>query len=402
MKIVQINAVYKKSSTGRTTMELHYVLRTQEIESYVFAADSPVEEENVFLIGNQGDRKIHALLSRASGLQGYFSHGATRKLISQLEQIEPDVVHLRNLHGNYIHLPMLMDYLQKNKSAVVVTLHDCWFFTGKCCHYTEDSCLRWKESCGHCPALHKWNKSWLFDRSRKMLKDKKNWFTGIHRLAVVGVSDWITNEARQSLLGSASIVRRIYNWIDLDVFKPQDTAALRQKLGLKSEFVVLGVSQVWDEKKGFSVFLDLARQMPDIKVLLVGAVPEGAELPANVLAVGTVNDTATLSQYYSMADVFFNPSIQETFGKVTAEAMACGTPVIGYNATATPELLGEGCGMVVQQGADSTEIVEAVRTIQNGDARCLSEHCREYACRNFDKDKNIEDYIALYKELTEC
>lgn len=399
MKIVQINAVYQKGSTGRTTKELHDYLQICGYDSYVFVAETSLQEQNVFLIGNNLDRKCHALCSRITGLQGYFSLAATNTLIKQLKKNRPDIVHLRNLHGNYINVPRLLMFLSEYKIPVVITLHDCWFFTGMCCYYTESHCERWKYQCGKCPAKYKWNKSWFFDQSGKMLQDKRKFFEKIDRLAVIGVSDWVTNEAQKSILGSAMIVKRIYNWIDLEVFYPRDTSDLKIKIGVEDSFVVLGVSQVWSKAKGIDVFLKLAQDNPDIKVLLVGKIHEKIDMPPNVIKIGILSDTEKLAEMYSLADVFLNPSVQETFGKVTAESLACGTPVIGYNITATPELIGEHCGIIIESNATISQIENAVKKIRTYGKKTYTQECRNFAEQNFRKIDRMNEYIQLYEEI---
>ena len=218
MKVIQINAVYKIRSTGRIVFELHQFLLKNGIESYVACSDGNDKDE-IYLIGSNFEKKLHALMSRLTGLQGYFSRIGTKRLIKYMDQIKPDIVHLGNLHANYVNLPMLLRYLAQHDIATVITLHDCWFFTGKCMHYTVVRCQKWKDGCNRCPQLRADNKSWIFDRTSKIWKDKKTGIEAIPRLAVIGVSDWITNEARHSLLGKAKLIRRIYNWIDLDTFQ---------------------------------------------------------------------------------------------------------------------------------------------------------------------------------------
>lgn len=401
MKILQINAIYGGGSTGRTTAELDKGLMERGISSIVAVSKSNIKRDNIYIIGNKLDWKIHAFLSRLWGKQGYFSKRATKGLIKYIEKKKPDVIHLRNLHANYINVPLLLQYIIKNNIPTVITLHDCWTFTGKCCYYTDDCCERWKDHCGKCPALKKWNSSWFFDFSKKMLEEKKAYFSSIKRLAVIGVSDWITNEARQSILGNAWKVKRIYNWIDLSTFHPIEDNILRKEFGHEERFVILGVSQTWSVEKGILIFRELAEKCPDDMFVLVGNLPEQYEMPENVISAGAVSDVHTLAKFYSMADVLLNPSVQETFGKTTAEAISCGTPVIGYNVTATPELIGENCGAIVEASGNIGDIIHAIDVVKKNTKKHYSKYCVDFAKENFSKEKLIDEYVSLYKEMVQ-
>lgn len=399
MKVVQINAVYGYSSTGRNVSEMHESFRQQDIESFVFTSDKRDPNNNIYLIGNKWDHKLHALNSRIWGLQGYFSKRATLRLIQQLIRIAPDAIILHNLHANYIHLPLLLAFLAKENVATILVLHDFWFMTGHCCYYTNIGCDKWQTECRQCPLLHTYNKSLFFDWSRKIYNDKKRLFQAIPRLAVIGVSKWTIQEAYQSFLKEAKILDFIYNWINLDIFRPLPAALLRNELGLTPrDFVVLGVSQGWSAAKGLDKFIEIARRMPDIKIILVGRFMADAETPHNIIAVGEVNNPQRLAQFYSMTDVFVNPSIQETFGKVTAEALACGTPVVGSNTTATPELIPAQCGYTFSPD-DTEDLLRHILKIREEGKKAYSENCRRFAVENFGKDRQIEKYIHLIDEL---
>ena len=398
MKILLINAVSGIRSTGRICADLADYLNQHGDAGYI-AYSYGLPYEHSYRIGGVLEQKLHGFLSRLFGLQGYYSTWGTRKLISYIEALRPDAVHLHNLHGNYINLKLLLTYLADNDIPTVVTLHDCWFYTGKCCHYTVDNCFKWRSECHDCPRLHKDNPSWLLDRTRKMHRDKKTLFARLPRLAVIGVSDWITQEARQSLLASATMVTRIYNWIDFDLFQPVNTDSQRRKLGLDDKFLVLGVASSWSKDKGLDQFIALAGRLPQtMAMLLVGSLPPAVQLPANIIHIQETHDTRELIAYYSLADVFVNLSLEETFGKTAAEALACGTPVIAYRSTANPELIGDGCGHVVEPdsvaGLDAA--LEKVR--QNGKAH-YTDKCIAFASANFNKNDRLADHVTLYQEL---
>ncbi len=398
MKVVQINAVYEYSSTGRTSTEMHEYLRSKGVDSYVFCTNKSDVNNNIFTFSSPSDMKIHSVFSRLFGLQGMFSYFSTRKLLKKLDVIKPDIVHLRVLHSNCINLPMLLKYLATSNIATVITLHDCWYFTGHCCYFIDSNCSKWKTGCGKCPDLRNWNTSLFFDNSAKLLQMKKDLFSSIQKLAVIGVSDWVTDFIKDSILQDAKVIKRIYNWIDMTKFAPRDSDALRESLGVGGDdFVVLGVAQIWSPSKGLDSFIKLANLCKDIKIVLVGKILD-KDLPANIIQVGVISDTEKLVDYYYMADVFFNPSIRETFGKVTVEAMAAGTPAVVYNATASPELITEGCGFVVNVG-DIESVVECMNTIRSSTKKFYSQKCKQFVSENFEKEKLINDYILLYESL---
>lgn len=398
MKVLQINAVSGIRSTGRICTEISDYLNKNSHEGYI-AYSAGVPSFGGYTIGNKFDAKMHALLSRISGKQAYFSTFASMALLKYMNKLKPDVVHLHNLHGNYINLKLILNYLAKKDIATVITLHDCWFYTGKCTHYTADNCYKWKTECHDCPRLKKDNPSWFFDRTKKMHRDKKKWFNAIPRLAVVGVSDWITNEARQSFLQSAKIVTRIYNWIDLEVFKPLDTSGLKSKLRLQNKFVILGVASRWSNTKGLDKFIELAGKVTsDTAIILVGAMKRKTGLPENIIHINETHDAKELAQYYSLADVYLHLSKEETFGKTIAEALSCGTPAIVYDSTACPEILGDRCGHVLSDSNLKT-ILDSINKLETNGKSYYMDKCKKRAHQEFNSAINIKKTINLYHQI---
>lgn len=400
MKVLQINAINKLASTGRTTFEMNEFLNKNGYDCVTaYSKGVSVNDKKEYIIGSNQDTKIHGLLSRISGKQGYFSYSSTKKLLKFMDEYRPEVVLLRNLHGNFINLPMLLKYLAKKDIATVAVLHDCWFYTGKCCHYTVQGCYKWKEYCGNCPQLKKYNKSWFFDRTGKMLRDKKKLFGAIPRLAVIGVSDWLTEEAKKApVFANAKVFKRIYNWIGTETFKPVDATELREKLGLKGKKVLLAVASGWNKEKGIDTVLEISKRLSkNEKLVLVGNV-SGVDLNENILHIPATNSVEELADYYSLADVFIQPSLEETFGKVSAEALSCGTPVVCFNSTANPELVGNGCGAAVSPG-DIEAMFEEIKTIlKNGKGEYVDK-CRNFAEENFNMKKNLNQYLKLFNRL---
>ncbi|MEH7073655.1 glycosyltransferase [Neobacillus drentensis] len=400
MKTLLINAVSGYGSTGRTVIEIANKLNDNGHEGFI-AYSEGVLEKNGWQIGTTFEKKLHGLFSRLTGKQGYYSTKGTEELIGYIESIDPDIIHLSNLHANYINLNLLLSYISKKDIPTVITLHDCWFYTGKCCHYTIDNCFKWQTECGNCPRLKKDNISWFLDRTTKMFNDKKTSFENISRLAVVGVSDWITNEAKKSFLSSAKVIKRIYNWVDIDIFKPIETTEVRKRLDLEGNYVILGVASKWNNEKGLNQFLELGKMLPSKhKIVLVGKIEDGINLPNNIINIPETQNISELVEYYSMADVFVTLSLEETFGKVIAEALACGTPAIVYNSTACPEVVGEDCGFVVDKN-NLKAILEKLLEIEKNTKKYYSKNCVDHVKKNFNKDERLADYFNLYKELVE-
>jgi glycosyltransferase involved in cell wall biosynthesis len=398
MRVLQINAVNGYGSTGRSTTEMANYLNKNGHEGYI-AYSAGTSFEKGYKIGHNIDYKLHGLCSRLFGTQAYFSKPSTRKLIDYIKNLKPNVVHLRNLHSNFINLKLLLQFLAQNDIPTVITLHDCWFYTGKCTHYTMDNCYRWQENCGSCPRLKKDNPSWFFDRTSKMLQDKKEWFSSIPRLAVVGVSDWITNEARKSFLSNAKIVTRIYNWIDSDLFKPVDTSLIKKKMGLIDKFVILGVASGWSNAKGLDKFIELSYELSDeYQIVLVGSISNNVKLSDSIIHVPETQSVGEIVEYYSMADVYLHLSMEETFGKTIAEAMACGTPAIVLDSTACPEVVGSDGGVVINKYS-TDKVLQAIKTISIKPKNEYKVYVRNRVIENFNSQKLMAEHLSLYKKL---
>ena len=219
---------------------------------------------------------------------------------------------------------------------------------------------------------------------------------------MVAVSQWLLNEAEKApVFAGAMEKKRIYNWIDTERFKAVDGSAVRRELGLENKKMILGVAGTWDSSKGLDTALALAEQLGDeAQLVLVGKIGDGVALPKEVTHIPRTDNVDRLIELYSAADVFLQPSLEETFGKVSAEALACGTPAVCFNSTANPELIGEGCGSVVQPG-DLQGLVDAVQKhLQQGKTE-YSPACRKFAEANFDYRENISQYMDLFEKLVQ-
>ena len=393
MKVLFINTVFGRGSTGKIITQIGSAVEAAG-GSYItaYGRGQKSDDPHALFIGNSWDQYFHAVLSRITDRTGFYSRHSTRKLVDFIRQYQPDVIHLHNLHGYYLNLSVLFDYLKTEFTGKVVwTLHDCWAFTGHCVHYTWAGCDKWKTGCSCCPEKKSYPASRLLDRSAENYADKKRLFTGVPNMTVVTVSRWLKEQAEQSFLGGYP-VECVYNGIDYSRFHPLDSY-VRQKLGLEDKKMILSVSDGWNERKGLFRLLELAEIAPaDWHFVVVGlSKKQIAAMPGNITGMERTWNQQELVELYSAADVFYNPSVEETFGLVTAEALACGTPAVVMNKTACPEPLGD-YGLVLESG-DAEEAVEKIRQVMQWERRGPQ--------RNFTQSSMIENYFDCYMEKKE-
>ena len=191
----------------------------------------------------------------------------------------------------------------------------------------------------------------LLDGSRGNFAKKKALFTGIPDLHLTVPSYWLETRVKQSFLRDYP-VEVVYNTINREVFRPAP-GDFRKKHGLDDKVILLGVASVWDARKGLSDFIELAGLLEErYKIVLIGLSDEQISgLPENILGLPRTNCLEELVQAYSEADVFLNPSVEETFGMTAMEARCCGTEAIVYQDTACEEIVNQFGGIAVPRGA---------------------------------------------------
>lgn len=325
--------------------------------------------------------KIHAGYSLLFDGHGLASSKSTLKLVEWLKEVQPDVIHLHNLHGYYLNYEILFNYLSSINTPIVWTLHDFWPITGHCAHFDYAGCYKWKTQCEDCPQRGTYPKSLFIDRSKRNFALKKRVFTSVKNMTIVPVSKWVGGLVSESFLGKYSIIP-IYNGIDINIFKPAGSD-LRNRLGLQDKFVMVGVAAPWYPLKGMNDYFALNEKLSDdYKIIMIGLSKEQIkQLPKGIIGIERTNSQKELVEYYSMADCTLNLSYQETFGMTTVEGMACGTPGIVYNKTASPELVDCSTGFVIEAG----------------DIKALAEHIEKMKLMNF-KTKHFKDCIARVKK----
>ena len=406
MKILQVNCVYRKGSTGKITYDLHKGLLDAGIESLVCygRGEKITNEPGISKTCSEWYSKLNNALSRVTGIMYGNCFFSTNRLISVIKQEQPDVVHLQCINGYFVNIYRLVNWLKKSNIKTVLTLHAEFMYTGGCGHSID--CNQWstRTGCGYskCPRCRAETGSLLFDRTGTMWKRMKDAFEGFEdHLIVTSVSPWLKERAERAPILSGKKHRVVFNGLDTAVFHPYDTKYLRESLGLTDEKIIFHATPAFsldpEHIKGGYYVSELAKRLEHshVKVIVAGPYPSNSVLPDNMVMLGRITDQKLLAQYYSMADVTLLTSKRETFSMICAESLCSGTPVAGFRAGAPEQIsLPEYSAFVPYGNMDALET--AVRTlICGGKNQELSEAARKI----YDKNVMVKHYIDIYKEL---
>ena len=299
-------------------------------------------------IGSAVDVYFHALMTRLTDRNGFFSRGATKRFLSWAEEYSPDLLWLHNIHGYYINMEMLFTWIKSRPGMKVLwTLHDCWAFTGHCAYFTFAGCEKWRAHCEHCPQKSAYPASFV-DCSYRNYEDKRRLFTGVKDMTLITPSQWLADLAAQSFLGEYPCEVR-HNEIDRNIFRPVQ-GDFRERYGLAGKHIVLGVANRWEPRKGIKDFVRLSGLLDSerFKVVLVGRKHDA--LPDSIIHIERTRNQQELAEIYTAADVLFNPTYEDNYPTVNLEAEACGTPVVTYDAGGAPETIHREDSRVIKCG----------------------------------------------------
>lgn len=397
LKVLQISTVCGSGSVGRIMVDIYHTLEKNGDEGLLaYGRRSAPEGVKAFRFGSDVDMGLHVLSTFFKGEHGFASGGQTKRLIEKIREWNPDVIHLQNIHGFVLQVELLFAYLKEAGKPVVWTLHDCWAYTGHCAFYDYTACENWKTGCAGCKEYRRTYPYALFkDNTVNNYERKRIAFTGVPNLTLVVPSKWLAGEVKKSFLKNYP-VQVIPNGIDRKNFRPMDEG-LRNRLNLGGKFVILGVANVWERRKGLSYFLELAGRLPqECQMILIGlSKKQMKEIPKNIIALERTSNAKELAEYYSMADVFVNATLEDNFPTTNLEALSCGTPVITFDTGGSPESLNESCGRVVPKG-DMDALLKAV--LLEKDEPKKKEDCLKQA-EQYEKYDRFQEYVELYHRL---
>lgn len=397
MRILQINSVFGVGSTGIICRDLSEYLDRYGVASTTLYGRWPEQPGSVHaqFFGNRLSTYGHVAMTRLFDRHGLNSVRNTRRCIRMIEDFQPDIIHLHNIHGYFLHVGRLFDFLKIHGRPVVWTFHDCWSFTGHCPYFTNSGCEKWRTGCSDCPSLAEYPRSWFADRSAKNYAEKRQWFTGLRNLTIVTPSDWLAGLVQASFLKEYP-VRTIMNGIQTRTFEPRPNPTLRRELLRGKSHLLLAVAGKWDERKNLTDVIRVAEYFQDkASVVVIGEIQPGQpQLPAYMIHIPRTENRQYLAELFSTADLFLNPTLEDNYPTVNLEAVACDLPVLTYRTGGSPEAM-HGYGKVIESNT-AEELADVIRQWMAGG---LSFEAQKPAREALDFCTMAEQYLALYRDI---
>lgn len=399
-KLLQINSVVNRGSTGRIVEGIGKVASKNGWESHIiYGRYANHSHSNIYNIGTKKEIYSHILLTRLFDRHGFGSKKATMNAIDLIKRINPDIIHLHNIHGYYLNIEILYDFFKIIDKPIVWTLHDCWAFTGHCSHYSDVSCSKWKSQCHDCPIIKSYPKSLFVDNSTNNFIDKKRIFLKPSNLTVVTPSLWLANEVSESFLK----IKKNYvinNGINLEIFNQNFDDSILKKYNITENQYIIGVASEWTETKGLKDFIALRELVgSELDIVIVGVTKkQKASLPKGIKGILRTEDVRELTALYSSALCFLNPTWQDNFPTTNLEALACGTPVITYKTGGSPESIDALTGLVVDQG-DIKGLNNAILYVKQKTKKYYEQSCILRAKKYYNENSKFTEYLEIYNQL---
>lgn len=362
LRYVQLNSFYN-GSTGSIMRGLHAQLSNCGVDSYCFwGRRHATIDGHMQCCATKPEVYLHGAMTRLRDRMGFYSKRDTVRLLKRLDEIDPDVVHLHNIHGYYVNIEMLFAWLAAHRCQVRWTLHDCWALTGHCAYFTYVKCAQWMTHCAYsesCPQPDAYPKTICKSNCARNFEDKRRIFTSVppERMTLICPSQWLADLVAKSFLKGYPVEVR-HNTIDKAVFKPTPSD-FRERYGIGDRFMILGVASPWTERKGLGDFVRLAGELDSDRyaIVLVGlSAKQMKSLPVGIIGLTRTDSPQELAGIYTTADVFFNPTVEDNYPTVNLEAEACGTPVITYDTGGCRETIADVRSHVVEGYSQAVEL----------------------------------------------
>lgn len=395
-----VNSV-DSSSTGKIAIGLQSYLEENGVKTiFCYGYGNKSNNTNRFRSGNIISRFLHYIYIRLSGRICRSSTLPTIRMVRELKRHNVRNIFIINLHGNYLNDRILFNYILKENLNVVYIMADESAFLGNCMY--RNGCTEYLNSCKSCPNTMFYQNIIGRNPSSQGFDFKAKVYNKLHAIFVA--PEYVINEGRKSPLLQNCLTEILDEAIDVSKYSPRNTDSLKKELGISPDKTVIVCIAPYTEaqnRKGVKYFIESARQMEsDSQFIFVHVgygMNEKKTLPKNYIAKGYISDQEILAQYYSLADLFVFPSIEDTMPNACLEALACGSPLLCFNISGMPYIGDE----TVMKLVAPRNVDELVRVIKGTTKKTIEKIniCRTYAVKRYDNKKYFAKLMSLMKKL---
>lgn len=417
VRIIHLNTYAGNGGAGRACMRLNKALNAEGIDSkvavnFLFKDGPDVQNLSKGFFSNWFsaagiiiERFYSKLFTKAVPIP--FSFPVWGKDISGRKLLRSaDIIHLHWINHAFLRPEDIAKLSALNK-PIVWTFHDSNAFTGGC-HVRYD-CDHFMNECGDCPVLKNPGPA---DRSHNIWLRKDRAYKQL-KFSIVSPSQWMAESiARSKLLGMAEIVM-IPNTLDTNLFKPIVKSEAREQLGLSTDKFILMSGFMPSRKdlhkgtpyliEAIEIFIKEYQILPDqVELIIFGnrddkKVPD---FPVRTTFMGTISDDETLALYYSSADVFLAPSLEDNLPNTVMESLACGTPVAAFATGGIPDMVKHKHNGYLAEYRSSADLAEGIAWIYNYPNKLeLNVNARKTIEDHFSEHIIAREHIKLYQSL---
>ena len=388
MRIAIINTVCQYGSTGRLAYGVYKTALDMGHECKLYYGRGEASSESGLVkFDSDLEVNLHAAITRLTGGQGRHSTKGTQLLIDYLEKFNADTIILMNLHGYYLNLPVLYDYLSHKDTPIIQMMYDEYSYTGRC-PFAYD-CNKFKNKCFGNTCKKEYPQSWFFSDAAGMWNIKANFYSKVRNILFLG-APYVAHRAKESTLLKGKKIEEFDEGDDIvNTFFPHDVTDLRKKLSIPNDNkVVLNVAPFSAPRKGVKYYFEGAKKLQDrkdITFIHVGFDGKPDECPSNVIPIGYIRDLKQLSDYYCLADLFVCTSFADTVPNTCIEALGCGVKICGFDISGIPYSACSPYGVYVKAG-DVDALVTEISQIKKKSVQSINE-TRAYAMSRFDQEE---------------
>lgn len=410
--VLHLSTFHLEGGAGVAATRLHRALLKAGTESHMLVPNTQHDEKNVTALATTAwqsrkawgrflaERLYFLPQEKDKTVRFAFSPALVGADISTHPLIEKArIIHLHWINFGFLSLSSLQKLFSLGK-PIVWTLHDMWTVTGGC-HYNR-GCDHYLSHCTYCPFLAKPDQ---YDISFSQFEFKKGLYD-LNPPTLVSPSSWLEGNVRDAALTGHLKSQSIPNCVDTSVFRPLNKTEVRARLDLPADknLILFAGANTQDPRKGFVFFKESMERLSNSnnpEVLILGKANSGAfeNFPVPVHYLGKITNVEDIVNAYNAADVIVVPSLEDNLPNTIMEAMACGTPAVGFATGGIPEMIDHQINGYVAKTKSAGSLADGIEWVLFNNKENLSENARKKVLLTYSEDVVAEQYNKLYHSL---